>query len=424
MTFQNLPARIAYATGEYPKVSHTFIQREIEALRQQGLSVETFSIRRPASSSVLSDQRTEEEQTYYVLENCKRLGIFLGAHLRKLVRSPAVYFQVLSLAWRMRSPGLKGLLYQIFYFAESVLLADELNRRGITHLHNHFGDSSCTVAMLASVLSGVPYSFTEHGPTIFFEAGKWRLDEKIARARFVVAISHFCRSQLMLFSAPEHWDKIAIVHCGVIPERYAFAPKTSASKHLVYVGRLEPVKGLLVLLDAVANLRQRHPDLQLTIVGDGTSRPGIEATARELGLAGITRFVGYRTSAEVAAHLADADLLVLPSFAEGVPVVLMEAMASGRPVIASRVAGVQELVQDGIAGFTVPPGDVTTLAQRIEQLITDPALCARMGHAGRQIVEREFSIAAEARRLGDLMTGPGTPAPLRIGARAETANAG
>lgn len=393
---------IAYLTGEYPKASHTFIQREVEALRRLGLPVQTFSVRRPNPKDVLADQKTEEDQTYFVLENCKRLGTLGRAHISKLFGAPRAYFRALGLTWRLRQPGLRATLYQLFYFAEAVVLADELERRGVSHLHNHFGDSSCTVAVLASVLSGIPYSFTEHGPNIFFDAARWRLDEKIARAKFVVAISHFCRSQLMLFSSPEHWKKIAIVHCGVDPKRYRSDQTRIPGKHVLYVGRLEPVKGLLVLLEAIANIRALHPDLQVTIVGDGTSRPGIEAEAKRLQLTELISFVGYKTQAEVADLLAVTDLLVLPSFAEGVPVVLMEAMASGKPVIASRVAGVQELVYDGVSGYTVSPGDVVSLANRIDHLVRDRSLAERMGQAGRDIVEQGFDIDKEASKLARL----------------------
>lgn len=311
------------------------------------------------------------------------------------------------------------MLYQLFYFAEAVVLADELQSRGIVHLHNHFGDSSCSVAVLTSALSGIPYSFTEHGPAIFFEARRWHLDKKIARAQFVVAISHFCRSQLMLFSEAEHWGKIAIVHCGVHPSRYQPGSPSKAGKKILYVGRLEPVKGLLVLLEAMAGLRDHHPDMQLTVVGDGSARSAIEAEAQRLGLTDMIDFVGYKTQDEVAALLPLSDMLVLPSFAEGVPVVLMEAMASGKPVIASRVAGVQELVEDGVNGFTVPSGDSIALAERIEQLFADPVARERMGQAGRQTVEQNFNVDVEARSLAQLLAA----VQQEAGACAETGQA-
>ena len=407
---------VAYLTGEYPKVSHTFIQREIQALRARGIVVHTFSVRRPTSTDILVDQKSEERDTFYILDNCRNITKFGTAHLTNLFSDPVSYFRTLSLAWRLRRPGMRSALYQLFYFAEAVVFANALRRRGVVHLHNHFGDSSCTVAVLANALTAIPFSFTEHGPNIFFEAERWSLDEKISRAKFVVAISHFCRSQLMLFSRPEDWGKISIVHCGVRTEQYLSARSGALNKQVLFVGRLEPVKGLLVLLDAVAILRPKHPDLVLSVVGDGTLRSRIEADASRLGLSDIVRFVGYKSQAEIAALLAETDMLVLPSFAEGVPVVLMEAMASGRPVVASRVAGVQELVHDGVTGFTVPPGDASSLAYRIDQLLEDRGLSERMGQAGRRVVEKDFNIDHEAGVLAQLFaSGPDDMLPRSPG---------
>lgn len=402
---------VAYLTGEYPKVSHTFIQREVAALRALGVSVETCTVRRAAARDVLADQKAEEANTFCILETAKRPHRLLGAHLTLLARTPGRWFKTLALAWRTRSPGLKAMLYQLFYFAEAGVLAQHLRERGVVHLHNHFGNSSCSVAMLSSELSGIPFSFTEHGPAIFFEPERWRIDEKIARARFVAAISHFCRSQLMLFSDPAHWHKIGIVHCGVTPARYGREPRASFGKHILFVGRLDPVKGVPLLLEAFVAVRERHPDARLTIVGDGAKRADAEQQARARGLGDIVTFAGYKTQAEVAELLEVSDLLVLPSFAEGVPVVLMEAMASRIPVIASRVAGVQELVRDGETGYTVPPGDVATLSDRISHLLADPDLCRRMGEAGRAVVEAEFNLDKEAAWLATFFAEP--PRSLR-----------
>lgn len=398
--------RIAYLTGEYPKVSHTFIQREIAALRRQGCEVLACTVRRaPVKDVVGEEQLAEQRDTWCVLENAKNPLRLLAAHGHAFARSPRSWFSALALAWRIRPPGLKALLWQMFYFLEAGVLAEHLRARSVQHLHNHFGNSSCSVAMLASVISGIPFSFTEHGPAIFFEAERWAIGEKVARARFVVAISHFCRSQLMLFSQPADWGKIVIVHCGVTPSAYGHQPRGTFGKRLIFVGRLDPVKGAPLLIEALARILPDHPEARLTIVGDGPSRAGAEARARELGIAEAVAFAGFRAQTEVARMLEEADLLVLPSFAEGVPVVLMEAMASRIPVIASRVAGVQELVEDGVTGFTVPPGDVATLTDRISRVLSDPGTARAMGEAGRRMVEREFDIAGESAWLAEILRG-------------------
>jgi len=403
---QERDRRIAYLTGHYPKVSHTFILREAEALRALGLEVLTCSIRLPDAAEFRGEEELRARaETFYVLAAARNPLRLLAAHARAFAHSPRGWLSALALAWRIRPPGLKTLLWQMFYFLEAGVVAEHLRARGVHHLHNHFGDSSCTVAMLASTISGIPFSFTEHGPNIFFEAHRWALDEKIARASFVVAISHFCRSQLMLFSRPRDWGKIAIVHCGVTPAAYGRQPRGAFGKRLIFVGRLDPVKGAPLLIEAFARILPAHPEARLTIVGDGSSRAGAEARARELGVTAAVTFAGFRSQPEVARMLEEADLLVLPSFAEGVPVVLMEAMASHIPVIASRVAGVQELVEDGVTGFTVPPGDVATLAERIGRILSDPEAARAMGAAGRQVVEREFDIARESAWLAEILRG-------------------
>lgn len=416
---------VAYITGEYPKVSHTFILREIAALRARGLEVHACTVRRAQPKDVVgADQEAEAARTFCVLDAAKAPNRLIGAHLEALMRSPRRWFAALGLAWRTRPPGLKAGLWQIFYFLEAAVLARHLRHVGATHLHNHFGDSSGTLAMLTSAMSGIPFSFTLHGPTIFFEPMKWRLDAKIARARFVVCISHFCRSQAMYFSDPAEWERLRIVHCGIDPAAYGRQPRNTPGRHVIFVGRLDPVKGVPLLLEAFAAAREGHPGARLTIVGDGPARAGLEARAKALGLGpgtvpgpgtgpgtekepaeGGAAFLGYRAQDEVAALLETADMLVLPSFAEGVPVVLMEAMASRLPVIASAVAGVPELVEDGVSGFVVPAGDLAALSERLARLLGDPALCRRMGEAGRARVVADYDIAAEAGRLARLFRG-------------------
>lgn len=408
MPVSDLPGPIAYLTGEYPKVSHTFIAREIAALRGQGVRVLTCTIRRAAEKDVVgADQQAEAAATFCVLAAAKSPRRLLGSHLAVLRRAPRRWFAALRLAWRIRPPGTKAALWQLFYFAEAAVLAEHLRGQGVVHLHNHFASSSCSVAMLASEMSGIPFSVTIHGPTELFEAAHWRLDEKIARARFVACISHFCRSQAMLFSDQAHWGKLRIVHCGVTPANYGTRPRATFGQHVLFVGRLDAVKGVPLLLEAFAAARARHPEARLTVVGDGPARAALEAQAAALGIAGATTFTGYRSQEEVAALLEEADMLVLPSFAEGLPVVLMEAMASRIPVIASGVAGVPELVQDGVSGFVVPAGDVETLTVRLEKLLADPELCRRMGEAGRVKVEAEFDIGREAVWLAQILRGGG-----------------
>ena len=396
----SLPYPVAYLTGLYPKVSHSFIQREVAALRALGVEVLPCSVRRPPASEVHGPEAEAElARTFILLGHARKPLRLFGAHLRLVATAPGNWARALRLAWRTRAPGVRAGLWQLFYFAEAGVLARHLRARGVGHLHNHLGDASGTVAMLTSEMTGIPFSYTAHGPDLFFEPHRWRIDEKTARARFVACISHFCRSQVMLFSDPAHWEKLAIVRCGVDPARYGQAPRERSGRNVLFVGRLAAVKGVPLLLEAFARARASHPDARLTLVGDGPERPALEARAAALDISSAVSFTGYLDQDEVAAALAEADMLVLPSFAEGLPVVLMEALASRIPIIATQVAGVAELVRDGETGFLVPPGDVESLTDRLNQLLSDPELCRRMGEAGRNAVLAQHDVAVEAAKL-------------------------
>ena len=392
--------KLAYLTGEYPRASDTFIQREVAALRALGHEVLTCSIRTTGAEHLVGpEQREEHARTFRLLAAARNPLTLLDAHLRAL-RHPGRYLSALMLAWRTAPRGVKGRAYNLIYFAEAAVLAARLRREGVEHLHNHIAMASCTVAMLASALSGIPYSFTIHGPDIFFDPRLWRIDEKAAWARFVACISDFCRSQLMCFAAPAHWDKLHVVHCGIDPDRYRIAPHDGQT--LLFVGRLAGVKGVPILLEAMAALKARHPALRLVLIGDGPERATLEALAKPLG--DSVSFLGYRSQSEVAEALAQADVFALPSFAEGVPVVLMEAMAAGVPVVATQIAGIPELVRHGDSGLLVPPGDAEALTEAIDALLASADRRRAMGSAGRATVAAEFNIHREAARLSALFT--------------------
>lgn len=395
-------SRIAYLTGEYPAVSHTFILREVLALRALGHDVRTCSIRRTGPEHHRGpDEKAAAETTFYVLDAAKNPAQLLSALGWALAR-PGRFWQTIRLALKTRPAGIKATVWQIFYLLEAMVLARHCTRGGVTAIHNHFAMASSSVAMLASCLSGIPYSFTLHGPADFLDTGRWHLGEKIAQARFVACISHFCKSQGMLFSDARHWPRLHIVHCGVEPDRYAPTDRP-AGHEVLFIGRLAAAKGVPVLLEAFAKARARCPEARLTLVGDGPARRALEARSRELGLSDAVRFTGYLSQDEVAAELARCDLFALPSFAEGVPVVLMEAMASARPVLTTRIAGIPELVEDGVSGRIVAPGDADLFAEAMVDILDSPERAAEMGRAGRQKVMAEFDVRQEAEKLGRLL---------------------
>ena len=393
--------KIGYVMNSYPMVSTTFIGREIAALEQQGLVISRYAIRQWPYTLVDPGDLAEQARTQYLLTGSRRglLRAVAGQTLLNPIRLVRALRLTARLIWNARG----GVIRHIAYLIEAMVLRQAAQADGVTHLHAHFSTNSTAVAMLSEILGGPSYSFTIHGPDEFFQPIEISLRLKIARARFVACISHFCRSQAMLFSDQAHWGKLKIVHCGVIPAQYGTRPRTAFGQHVLFVGRLDAVKGVPLLLEAFATARTRHPGARLTVVGDGPARAALEAQATALGIAGATTFTGYKAQAEVATLLEEADMLVLPSFAEGLPVVLMEAMASRIPVIASGVAGVPELVQDGVSGFVVPAGDVETLTVRLERLLGDPGLCRRMGEAGRAKVEAEFDVEREAAWLARIL---------------------
>ncbi|HEY9630130.1 MAG TPA: glycosyltransferase [Coleofasciculaceae cyanobacterium] len=395
--------RIAYLTGEYPRATDTFIQREVVTFRKQGVEVQTFSIRRTGDEHIVGvEQAAERDRTFYILP-VKPIALLM-AHLRLVLASPARYLKAIKLAWSTRQVGLKGTFYQAFYFLEAGILAQQIRQKQIQHLHNHFADSSCTVAMLAAELGGFTFSFTMHGPSIFFEPHRWQIGEKINRALFVSCISHFCRSQGMIFAPSDRWERMHIIHCGVEPSLFQQVNHQGVGKNLLYVGRLAVVKGLPILLESLAALKPSYPDIVLTVVGDGPDRAQLEQQAAELGLTANVKFVGYQSQAEVREYMQQTDIFVMSSFAEGVPVVLMEAMAAGVPVVATQIAGVSELVEDSISGFLVPPGDPIALGDRIAKLLSSAELRNRLGTAGRAKVGKEFNIDHEVARLYRVMT--------------------
>lgn len=404
---------LAWLTGTYVLVSQTFIRREVMALREGGWDVRTFSIRRGGQEQLVGpDLESEAAGTFYVLEAASRPAVALRAHWEALRRTPGRWARMLGAALRTSSPGIVGRAYGFIYFHEAVVLAAELRRQGVVHLHNHFAAGSCTVARLAAPLAGITWSFTVHGPDDLLEPIRWRFDDKVREADFVACISSFACSQVMLHTPRSTWDKLHIVHCGIEPERYR-RPRRPVPDRLVFVGRLVAAKGVPVLLQALALARRAKPSLTIVLVGDGPDRAVLEAEARALGLGDAVSFLGYRNQEEVAELLAESTALVLPSFAEGVPVVLMEAMAAGLPVVTTRIAGIAELVEDGVSGRLVPPSDEEALARALLDVTGGDVV--RMGEAGRAEVTEHFNLRTEAARLSRLLTWAltGGPRPAR-----------
>ena len=397
-----MKARVAYLCGTYPRATDTFIQHEVAALRQAGIEVHTLSVRRPIQREIgFEEQAAERRSTVYLLP-CAPWRV-IAAHVSLLLRRPACYLRAAWTAVSIRSPGLRSLVYQMFYFAEAGLVAAYLKRHAIGHIHNHSPDASGYVTMLAAEMSGAGYSLTLHGFGILSEPSRWRLRDKLARARFAICVSGFARSQAMLWSDKEHWRKFHVIHCGVDTDGIRLREHAGPGRRLLFIGRFDPVKGLPLMIEGLSDLSRHHPDIHLDMVGDGPQRESVERLVGEHGLADRVTFHGYLTQDQISRMHEITDVFVMTSFAEGIPVVLMEAMAAGLPVVAPRIAGIPELIQDGENGFLFTPGDVPGLVALTSELLTDPDLRNAFGAEGRRTVEQAFCLDTEVSRFARVM---------------------
>ncbi len=400
--------KIAYLCSEYPAISHTFILREVDALRRLGAAITTFSIRRTHPDHLLAQaDRIAFQSTFAILP--PRWSRLLGAHLKLAIGKPLVYLSTLALALRLAPTGLRGRLWQFFYFVESVMLWRECRRRGIRHIHVHFANVAADVALLASHIGSAvepkqpwSWSFTMHGPTEFFDVHHFRLAEKLRYARFVVCISDFARSQLMALSDPETWRKLRVIHVGIPIEQFTPVDDRGFSRGnrtILCVGRLVTEKGQAVLLEAVALLAKRGHAVSVTLAGDSPQRPVLERLAERLGVVSRVSFLGAVGQEELRALYESASIFCLPSFAEGIPVVLMEAMAMKLPVVSTRITGIPELIEDGHAGLLVAPGRPDELADALERVLMDDSLRRKLGLRGREKVLGEFNAERSAGQL-------------------------
>jgi colanic acid/amylovoran biosynthesis glycosyltransferase len=399
--------RVGYVVSRYPAVSHAFLAREVRALRELGVDVETISVRRARAEELLTEEdRIEAARTFTILPPGPLA--LIAAHLAALARHPLRYGSALARALVGAAPGVRSRLWALFYFAEAALVRRHCRRLGIEHLHaTQFADAAADVAMLAARLEpGWAWSFTVHGPGELYEARRYRLAEKVRDAAFAVAVSEFTRSQLMAVAGADCAPRIHVVRMGVDRERFRATERPerlAAEVRVLCVARLVAHKGHAVLLRALARLRDDGLPLRATVAGDGPERDSVERLARELGLDSLVEFTGAVSQDDLPGLYAAADIFCLPTLAEAVGVVNMEAMATGLPVVSSGLMGVPELVEDGVTGLLVTPGREGELAAALRRLAEEPALRRRLGEAGRRKVAEEFDSGHEAARLRVLL---------------------
>lgn len=394
--------KIAYLVAGYPRTSHSFIRREIQALESLGVEVLRYSQRPLDQPLVTEADRTEYAKTRIILST----GV-LGhawALAAAAVRRPLAFARALATALALGRRSERGLTRHVAYLAEAAILERWLRRADAAHLHAHFGGHTTTVALLCRRLGGPPFSFTIHGLDEYDNT-----HEKVSGAAFVCAISAFGRAQLLRRTDPADWDKIHEVHCGVEPELLT-APRTPPpeTRRLVCVGRLHVEKGHLVLLEAAARLARSGLRFEIVLLGDGPLRPVIDEHVRRLGLERHVVLAGWTSEEGVREAILASRALVLASFAEGLPVVLMEALALGRPVIATTLSGIPELVLSGTNGWLVPAASPEPLAAAMQEALEARVdRLAAMGRAGAERVAERHDTLREARKLLALIQSAG-----------------
>jgi len=394
--------RLAYFTNQYPALSHTFIRREIRAMEVLGVSVFRFALRQGANL-VDNDDNAEASKTRLILK--ARIGEIARCCILIALTQPLALASVLREAFVMGRRSDSGILRHIAYVAEACVLATWCRRDALEHIHAHFGTNSAAVAMFASRLSKIPYSFTAHGSEEFLKAPLLSLDRKLRRATFAVCVSSFGRSQLMRWSSPDQWKKIAVVHCGLDRPYFDRPVKpVSPDPKLVCVGRLDENKAQILLVKAASLMREEGINFKIVLVGDGPMRKIIEEAIATANVQNMITVLGWASGERVRSEIEAARALVLPSLSENMPVVIMEAMALGRPVISTYVGGIPELVQPGKTGWLVPAGDEVALAKAMREAIGAPVeQLSAMGLAGRRHIVENHDAFKEAKKLKSLM---------------------
>jgi glycosyltransferase involved in cell wall biosynthesis len=396
--------RLAYLMSEYPAVATVFMMREIRKLRALEFDINVASInstgRDPADLAI--EEREEARATFYVKE--QGVVAALRAHLAFFLTRPIHYVLGMLFALRLGGSDIVRLFYSVLYFSEALILGRWIESRRLKHLHVHFANPAATVGLIASRMFGLGFSMTVHGPEEFYDVTGHVLAQKIAGASFVCCIGHFTRSQLMKLSSPDQWGKLEFVPCGVDTNLFnsrGFRARPNPFEVLC-VGRLAPAKGHHTLLRAMERLVKRGREVRLRLVGDGPARASLELAVRKLDLSAHVIFEGIVNQDKIRDLYAVGDAFVLPSFAEGVPGVLMEAMAMEIACVATYVGGVPELIRPEVDGIVVPASDDRALAEAIERLIDDPQLRRRFGLAGRQRVIRYYDLDRNVARLAQV----------------------
>jgi colanic acid/amylovoran biosynthesis glycosyltransferase len=393
--------KLGYLVSQYPALSHTFILHEVRALRRRGVDIRMVSVRRcDRPLSALNPAEAEEAARTFSVMGAGVLRALL-ANLRTLVRHPLGYARGLTYAWRLSRGTPRLIAMYTAYFLEGVVAGDYFEQQGVSDIHTHF---SSTVLLLLSRTFRVRYSFTAHGSGEFVDVVGFHLAEKVAGATFVATVSQYGMSQVMNASHPEHWHKIVVLPLGVDVEAFrARGPRQRCPGEfrLISVGRLSAPKGYPILVEAVSLLRERGRAVTLTLVGEGDQRGVVESSIALHGLGEWVRLAGACNHEQIVDYYDRSDAFVLSSFLEGVPVVLMEAMAMELPCIATWITGIPEIIERDAEGLLVPPASASAIADAVERLMDDPEAAQRLGAAARAKVVGRYHLERNVAHLVD-----------------------
>jgi len=391
--------KLAYLTNQYPHVRHTFIRREIVALEALGMPVERYSMR-ASGHDVVDPADIEERGKTFALLSVGALGLLRALILTGLTR-PLKMARALGTVWAWGRRSDAGVLRHLIYLAEACVLRSRLATQQVTHLHVHFATNPATVARLCEQLGGPPFSLTIHGPEEWDRPESLSLRQKYEAARFVVAVSDYGRCQVYRWVGYSYWDHVHVVHCGVDAAFLSKKPTPVLDvRRFVLVGALVEQKGHLILIRALHQLHQQGVSLEVVFAGDGPLRGLLERECERLGIHDMVQFRGWVSNAQVREELQQCRAMVMSSLAENLPVAMMEAMAMGRPVIGTYVAGIPELVRPGETGWLVPAGNPEAVARAIQACLDTPIETLQaMGERAAQLVAQEHDALREAARL-------------------------
>jgi glycosyltransferase involved in cell wall biosynthesis len=394
--------KVAYLFNRYPMPSQTFIRREVLAMEASGTPIERFTIRPTTGEIVDPSDQAEAARTRVVLEAGTR-AITL-AIARTVLRSPRTFVRALLMAVSLGYRSSRGILVHFAYLAEACVVREWAEEERITHIHVHFGTNPTTVAMLCKALGGPPFSVTIHGQEEFDRPEALKLREKVREATFAIAISDYGRAQVLRWCDQRDWHKVHVVRCGV-DESYLVEHDTPIPDRprFVCVSRLQEHKGLALLIEAVMVLRGEGREVELVLAGEGPSRDELEALiARSLDPEAVT-LTGWQDNQQIRGHMLGSRATVLPSFAEGLPIVIMESLALARPVIATRVGAVGELVDDS-CGWLVPPATLEPLVDALRAALDTPVdRLEEMGAEGRRRVRERHDAQRGAQLVAKLL---------------------